>query len=54
MSQKSDNATPSSERLVKDIRGRRAGNIRPSVNGGDKMCQMAAQKCTGLVERKGP
>jgi hypothetical protein len=24
------------------------------VNGGEKMCQMAAQKCTGQVSRKGP
>lgn len=27
---------------------------KQNVNGGEKMCQMAAQKCTGQVSRKGP
>jgi hypothetical protein len=31
----------------------KVGQSAPSVNSGDKMCQMAARYCTSRVERKG-
>ena len=42
MSQKSDNAKPSSERLVKTFAGRRADNIPPKRNSASSWTAFAA------------
>jgi YggT family protein len=47
--------TALTEPLLRRIRGTvpNLGGIDISVNGGDKMCQMAARYCTSRVKRKG-
>src|ERR1700730_10681728 len=41
------------ERLTQDEVAENAAKTAISVNGGDKLCQMAARKCTSRVKRKG-